>query len=581
MKYVESGENYIHSVGYEYDEINNLTALVETINGVERQTSYTYDLDNRVTGITTGDSGRSYSYDALGRISQWVTKHGNDTVFSDEFTFAAPTGTAVGTTTGQIARHYIASSHTDGLDIAYTYTYDDNGNILSVSDGTNTTSYVYDTANQLLRENNEAANKTYVWTYDNAGNILSRSEYAYTTAENPTSPVDTVTYTYGDEAWGDLLTAYDGQVITYDTIGNPANDGTWNYVWEHGRQLSSMSATDGSVTWNYTYNADGMRTSRTDGTTTYSYVYNGSSLSQMTVDGNTLRFAYDANGLPMSVTYNGTDYYYALNLQGDVVAILNTTGSAVVQYSYDAWGNILTTTGSMATTLGTHNPLRYRGYVYDTETTLYYLQSRYYNPESGRYLNSDGYTSTGQGFLGNNAFVYCLNSPCNLADRTGTTASAANQWIQEYGWITHSDGPLPIADLIFVVGLLVGVTIDLTKEAFSKTKSADYADIKAYAASLSTDKEKYNVHHIVAKEAFLAEPAREVLSSVGIDPWCDALNLVIIPEKSHWSLHTKAYYEYVNDRLDGLHGNKRAIEWTLVRLRFEIIIYAETGWKAW
>ena len=139
----------------------------------------------------------------------------------------------------------------------------------------------------------------------------------------------------------------------------------------------------------------------------------------MTVDGNTLYFAYDASGTPMSVTYNGTNYYYATNLQGDVTAILNASGTAVVQYTYDAWGKILTTTGSMASTLGVHNPLRYRGYVYDTETTLYYLQSRYYAPELGRFINADAYISTGRGILGNNMFAYCRSNLVCRVDKLG------------------------------------------------------------------------------------------------------------------------------------------------------------------
>ena len=183
--------------------------------------------------------------------------------------------------------------------------------------------------------------------------------------------MDTVAYTYGDSDWGDLLTGYDGKTISYDTIGNPLSDGTWTYTWEHGRELASMS--NGSTTWSMTYNADGLRTKRTNGSTTYSYIYNGSSLSQMTVGRNTLRFAYDASGTPMSVTYNGTNYYYVTNIQGDITAILNTSGTAVVQYTYDAWGNILTTTGSMASTLGETNPLRYRGYVYDRERYSLYV----------------------------------------------------------------------------------------------------------------------------------------------------------------------------------------------------------------
>ena len=210
----------------------------------------------------------------------------------------------------------------------------------------------------------------------------------------------TVNYTYSDSAWKDLLTGYNGQTITSDAIGNMLSDGTWTYTWEHGRELATMS--NGTTTWTYTYNADGLRTSRSSGTTTYSYIYNGSKLSQMTVGEDTLYFTYDASA-PMSVTYNSTTYYYVTNLQGDVIAILNSEGTPVVTYTYDAWGNHLSTTGSMASTLGTINPLRYRGYVYDQETGLYYLQSRYYNPEMGRFINADAFNSTGQGILGNNA----------------------------------------------------------------------------------------------------------------------------------------------------------------------------------
>ena len=410
LRYAEKGSSYSHIVGYEYDEINNLTALVETINGTEHKTTYGYDDDNRVTSVGNGSASETYTYDAYSRVSKKVTKNGSTTVLTDTFTYRAPTST---TTSGQVATLKSAAS---SYNITYTYSYDDNGNILSVSDGTNTTSYVYDSANQLTRENNQAAGKTCVWAYDDAGNITSRKEYAYTTGTLG-SVQSTVSYTY-DGTWGDLLTGYNGKTITSDTIGNMLSDGTWTYTWEHGRELATMS--NGSTTWTNTYNADGLRTKRTNGSTTYNYIYNGSSLSQMTVGSNTLYFAYDASGTPMSVTYNGTNYYYATNIQGDVTAILNTSGTAVVQYTYDAWGKILTTTGSMASTLGAHNPLRYRGYVYDTETTLYYLQSRYYNPAMGRFINADNYPSTGQGLLGNNMFAYCNNNPIIHYDSTGT-----------------------------------------------------------------------------------------------------------------------------------------------------------------
>ncbi len=249
-------------------------------------------------------------------------------------------------------------------------------------------------------------------------------EYAYTTGELG-EPTDAVVYTYGDPEWGDLLTAYDGQTITHDAIGNPLTDGTWTYTWEHGRELASM--TDGETTWDYTYNADGLRTKRTNGTITYNYLYLNGQLVKETIGDTAMYFAYDADGKPMSVLYNDVTYYYVTNLQGDVVAILSNTGELVVSYSYDAWGNPLSTSGTMADTLGTHNPLRYRGYIYDAETGLYYLKSRYYDPQMGRFINADVFASTGQGVLGSNAFAYCSNSPISNIDYDGTRHALTNQ----------------------------------------------------------------------------------------------------------------------------------------------------------
>ena len=126
----------------------------------------------------------------------------------------------------------------------------------------------------------------------------------------------------------------------------------------------------------------------------------------------------------MAVKYNGTYYYYATNAFGDVVAIADGAGNEVVTYTYDAWGNILSTGGTMASTLGAHNPFRYRGYVYDQETGLYYLQSRYYNPTIGRFISADsisylGADGTPQSY---NLFAYCKNNPVMYIDPAGTLA---------------------------------------------------------------------------------------------------------------------------------------------------------------
>ena len=405
-----------------YDLINNLSKLTEKINGTSITSSYGYDADNRVTSVSsditsngaTKSVSETYTYDNYGRISgKWV----NSSILEALF-YRTPTAT---TTAGQVATQKYSGS---GYLLTNNYTYDANGNITAVKTTTNengtsvekTTNYTYDTANQLIREDNQAANKTWTWEYDDAGNILYRKEYAYTTGTLG-SVVSTDTYTYGHNQWGDLLTAYNGAATGYDSIGNMGNNRGWTYTWTHGRELATIS--DGNITWTNTYNADGIRTKRTNGSTTYQYVYNGSSLSQMTVGGNTLTFAYDGSGSPMAVVYNGAVYYYITNLQGDVVAILDSNKNVVVEYTYDAWGNPLSTTGSMATTLGVHNPLRYRGYVYDSETQLYYLQSRYYDPALGRFINADAFASTGTGLLGYNMFAYCNNNPVAYSDPAG------------------------------------------------------------------------------------------------------------------------------------------------------------------
>ena len=170
----------------------------------------------------------------------------------------------------------------------------------------------------------------------------------------------------------------------------------------------------------YGYDSDGKRITKTVNDTTYNYHYLGDQLVELTWGGNKLHFTYDSTG-PLSVNYNGTEYFYVKNAQGDVTGLVNASGTRVVTYTYDAWGNPLSTTGSLATTLGEQNPLRYRGYVYDTETGLYYLQSRYYNPGWGRFINADAeLAAIGESAQGQNLFVYCNNAPVNMVDPDGS-----------------------------------------------------------------------------------------------------------------------------------------------------------------
>ena len=221
-------------------------------------------------------------------------------------------------------------------------------------------------------------------------------------------------------------------------------------------------------------------------------------------------FVYDESGRPLAVLYstNGTDfttYYYILNLQGDVVKLIGTDGSIAASYTYDAWGNILLSSGTMAE----KNPLRYRGYYYDSETGYYYLQSRYYDPTTRRFLNADSFASTGQGFVGTNMFAYCGNNPTSRIDPTGQSFADIWEFIEDAiseigsafkeltpvftscGGFAAADGPLPIGDIVgasIAVGAAFGIVgYGVYRAAKPKSRatesSADDEAIAAIAAS--------------------------------------------------------------------------------------------------
>ena len=247
-------------------------------------------------------------------------------------------------------------------------------------------------------------------------------KYAFTTGDLGAA-VETVPYAYGDANWKDKLTAYNGVNITYDAIGNLTEYSGWTYEWEAGRRLKRQTQENTVVT--YEYDHSGMRVrktvSDTDGTvrTVYDYAYCGEKLAHMTWGSNWMHFFYDAQGRPAKVRYNGTIYSYIHNLQGDVVGIIDTDGNVVVEYKYDAWGFLLSKTGSMAADLGKQNPFRYRGYIYDEETWMYWLKSRYYYPELQRFINADSIIGQYAMVFEHNVFAYCKQNPITSCDEDG------------------------------------------------------------------------------------------------------------------------------------------------------------------
>ncbi len=169
----------------------------------------------------------------------------------------------------------------------------------------------------------------------------------------------------------------------------------------------------------------GVRSSKTVGSTTYKYDTLSGKVMRQSWGSNVIDFVYDENNQPFAMRYNGTVYYYVLNVQGDVIGLLNANGAIAAKYTYDPWGKVTVqssngTANTSSAFIGNINPLRYRGYYYDTDTGLYYLQSRYYDPAIGRFINADTYTTTdADGLLSTNMFAYCENNPVNRSDPNG------------------------------------------------------------------------------------------------------------------------------------------------------------------
>ena len=376
-----------------YDKDNRLTAVHTNLGGTQRTTGYTYLLDGRLSQ-TTLPTGKTvtYSYDPLARLSG----SGIDGVLSSSYTYESP---GEGKTTP-----LVSSVTTNGKETEYTY--DAFGNILTITeDGVLQHSYTYDARNQLVGET--SGTDSYVYSYDAGGNLVSVQKNGEVIKS----------YTYGDASWKDLLTAFNGQSITYDAIGNPLSYRGMTLSWEGGRRLASVSKEGLSAS--YVYNAGGIRTQKTVNGVTANYYLDGNSILRQVTGNDVLEFFYDANGV-LGFYYNNTPYYYLKNLQGDIVGILDANGTQVVSYTYDAWGAPLSVTGTAADTIGQINPFRYRSYYYDNETGLYYLNSRYYDPETYRFLNVDSVIpATGNPINGYNLFAYCLNNPLVYEDAAG------------------------------------------------------------------------------------------------------------------------------------------------------------------
>ena len=377
---------------YTYDTATGkLLSVKTTADGAEKTTTYNYsdhtngEDANLIESVVIPTATISYDYDDFYRASYDI-KVNNSAVLSTDFTFKS--GTAENSTTTVV--DVMTNTGNDWYERTG-YTYDQKGNIRVITvGGYRKAKYYYDELNQLIREENKWLNKTITYTYDNGGNILAVNEYDYTTGSvDDLTPIATKTYTYTSSNWRDKLTYYNGNRITYDAIGNPLTYyNGFSFTWQDGRKLAGISGN--GLTASYKYDADGIRTQKTINGVTTDYTLEGSTVIRESNGTDTIWYNYDSNGSLVSFDLNGTMYYYIKNQQGDIIAIADSAGAKVVEYTYDSWGKLISITGSLADTVGVKNSYRYREYRYDTETGLYYLQSRYYDPEMKRFISSRG-----------------------------------------------------------------------------------------------------------------------------------------------------------------------------------------------
>ena len=393
-------------------------------------------VNGQIKTITTGTDkdGKSFvsndgvtnetSTDDFGRVSTVTTKQNkSDTVFTKQYSYYH--GSESNATTNMVGGISYKLSSDKVLD--YSYNYTDTGNVENVyENGKKVAVYTYDELNQLVWYADTRTGRYIRIVYDNYGNIQKMESYSLGTNWAPVKLLETRTYSYGDTNWKDKLTEFDGDSITYDKNGNPLTyRDDMTFEWENGRILKDITTYDKAI--QMSYDSNGMRTQKSvDGVKTNYYYDSSNNLFALTQGSDTLFFYYDNSGKVMSVSCNGTMYYYIKDLQGDITEIVDKDGKAVAEYAYDAWGNMLTENNGTLT-VEKLNPFRYRGYVYDEETGLYYLQSRYYDPLTGRFLNADVYADTQSGTpLSTNMFAYCENNAINKSDDEGNDA----WWIQ-------------------------------------------------------------------------------------------------------------------------------------------------------
>ena len=401
---------------YTYDANDCLIKEVQTTPDGVRTVTRGYDADSRETAVACGSAKVEKIFDKLGRLSS-IRRNGGKHTTAYTYETASDGGQ-----TGRIKTVKNGSG-------TWEYAYDAWGNVSKATENGSADShtYTYDAQGQLIREYDPDKKLYLGYQYDAGGNLTEVRSYP-AGAEGGPEGTGTVLKTFAyDSTWKDQLASVtmDGKTrnFTYDANGNLLSDRKYTYSWTKGSLLEKVTG-DGLEAV-YTYDASGIRTSKKVNGTTTEYLTAGGSVLSEKKNGVWQHYLYDGSGQLMAIRYKGADYYYIRNGLMTITGLVDANGTAVVNYFYDSWGNMLNITGSMAASLGKDNPYRFKGYYYDEETGMYYLKSRYYQPEICRFIsadNEDVLIDTHVDLANKNLYLYCDNNPILKADEEGQIA---------------------------------------------------------------------------------------------------------------------------------------------------------------
>ena len=469
--------NNVRSFAYTYNGLDKLTSYTEKDHGTDKhKETYVYDDYGKLTEVKH-DSGFTYRYgykSATDSEIESITIGENIVVKPKTDVNGRNTGKQVLFANTQVETESISyvkfGDHATNLPSSIVfgkksvincsaserlkYSYDKMGNISAIfKNGTLIVKYIYDKLNRIIREDNRTLEKTWVYAYDNNGNIITKKETEFTLKENTEDCLFTEhLYEYD----GDELVYYDGKICSYGATGKPSIYKNNNVYWS-GVNVAEY----GNNT--FTYDACGRRLTKNN--LVYTYDSNGKLIRQS----NGLEFFYDHTGVA-GMKYNGATYICRKDVQGNIISLLDSNGRIVVKYAYDAWGNVsvMDNNGTLLSDvnhIGNLNPFRYRGYYFDTETKLYFLKTRYYDPEVGRFITIDDISYIdAETINGLNLYSYCANNPVKNVDSWGTSWwsrfwSGVGNWFSDVGgaiWNGIKTAATAVGDFFVTYGAAIG-----------------------------------------------------------------------------------------------------------------------------